>query len=93
MLLIFLQHLIHQKNGSSGGNSMFSEHLIFVFQLKQYKKEVLEIILLLLFVSSFNLDAITNENNKDYNTKWSHRMLIIGPSRLGKTNALLNLTQ
>ena len=36
----------------------------------------------------FNLDAITNENNKDHK-KWPYRMLIIGPSGSGKTNALL----
>ena len=39
----------------------------------------------------FNLDAITNENNKDDNKKWLYRMLIIGPSGSGKTNTLLNL--
>ena len=39
----------------------------------------------------FHLDAITNENNKDDDKKWSYRMLIIGPSGSGKTNALLNL--
>ena len=39
----------------------------------------------------FNLDAVTNENNKDDNKKWPYRMLIIGPSGSGKTNALLNL--
>ena len=44
----------------------------------------------------FNLDAITNENNKDYNRKWPYipdhlyRMLIIGSSGSGKTNSLLN---
>ena len=41
----------------------------------------------------FNLDAITNKNNKDDDTKWPCRMLIIGPSGSGKTNALLNLIQ
>ena len=41
----------------------------------------------------FNLDAITNENNKDNNKKWSYRMLLIGPSGSGKTNGLLNLIQ
>ena len=41
----------------------------------------------------FNLDAITSENNKDHNKKWPYRMLIIGPSEAGKTNALLNLIQ
>ena len=45
----------------------------------------------------FNLDAITNENNKDHNKKWPcipdypYRILIIGSSGSGKTNALLNL--
>ena len=41
----------------------------------------------------FNLDAITNKNNKDDDRKWPYRMLIIGPSGPGKTNALLNLIQ
>ena len=45
----------------------------------------------------FNLDAITNENNKDHNKKWPYisdnpyMMLITGSSGSGKTNALLNL--
>ena len=44
-----------------------------------------------------NLDSITNENNKEHYEKWSfipdrpHRVLIIGGSGSGKTNALLNL--
>ena len=44
-----------------------------------------------------NLDDITNENNKEHNEKWSYipddpyRILIIGGSGSGKTNALLNL--
>ena len=41
----------------------------------------------------FNLDAITNENSKNDNKKWSYRMITIGPSGSGKTNALLNLIQ
>ena len=41
----------------------------------------------------FNLDAITNKNNKGDDKKWPYRMLIIGPSGSGKTNALLNLIQ
>ena len=36
----------------------------------------------------FNLDNVTSKND---DKKWPHRMLIIGPSRSGKTNALLNL--
>ena len=41
----------------------------------------------------FNLDAITNKNNKDDDKNWPYRMLIIGPSGSGKTNVLLNLIQ
>ena len=41
----------------------------------------------------FNLDTITNKNNKDDDKKWPYRMLIIGSSGSGKTNALLNLIQ
>ena len=45
----------------------------------------------------FNVDNITNKNNKDHNSKWPYipdhpyRMLIIGGSGSGKTNTLLNL--
>ena len=44
-----------------------------------------------------NLDSITNENNKGHNEKWPYipdhpyKILIIGGSGSGKTNALLNL--
>ena len=44
-----------------------------------------------------NLDSITNENNKKRNEKWPYipdhpyRILIIGGSESGKTNALFNL--
>ena len=41
----------------------------------------------------FNLDAITNKNNKDDDKKWPYRMFIIGTSGSGKTNALLNFIQ
>ena len=47
----------------------------------------------------FNLDRITNENNIEHNEKWRYisdhpyRMLIIGSSGSGKTNALPNLTK
>ena len=45
----------------------------------------------------FNLDNITNENNKEHNKKrpfipdHPYRMLLIGGSGLGRTNALLSL--
>ena len=44
----------------------------------------------------FNLEDITNKNNKEHNEKWpyvsdhAYRILIIGGSGLGKTNTLLN---
>ena len=41
----------------------------------------------------FNLDAITNKNDKYDDKNWPYRMLIIGPSGSGKTNTLLNLIQ
>ena len=41
----------------------------------------------------FNLDVITNKNNKHDDNNRPFRMLIIGPSGSGKTNALLNLIQ
>ena len=41
----------------------------------------------------FNLDAITNKNNKDDEKKWPYSVLITGPSGSGKNNALLNLIQ
>ena len=41
----------------------------------------------------FNLDAITNKNNKNDDKNWPNRMLIIGLSGSRKTNALLNLIQ
>ena len=45
----------------------------------------------------FNVEGITNENNKERNGKWPYIpdypyiILIIGGSGSGKTNALLNL--
>ena len=41
----------------------------------------------------FNMDAITNKNNKDIDKKWPYRILITGQPGSGKTNALLNLIQ
>ena len=45
----------------------------------------------------FNLDDIAKEHNKEHNLKWKYildnpyRMLIIGGSRSGKRNTLVNL--
>ena len=45
----------------------------------------------------FHLDDVTNESKKKHKKKWSlipdhhYRILIIGGSGSGKTNALLNL--
>ena len=45
----------------------------------------------------FNLDLITNKDSKEHNKKWPfipdhpYRILIIGGSGSGKTNALFNL--
>ena len=45
----------------------------------------------------FNLDDITNENNKEHNKEWPfvpdylYRILIIRGSGSGKTNTLVNL--
>ena len=38
-----------------------------------------------------NFDDFANENKIQHNSKWSHRILIIGGSGTEKTNALLNL--
>ena len=44
-----------------------------------------------------NLDSIFDENNKEHNEKWPHipdhpyRIMIIGGSGSGKTNALINV--
>ena len=44
-----------------------------------------------------NLDSTINKNNKKHNEKWlyipdhPYRILIIGGSRSGKTNTLINL--
>ena len=41
----------------------------------------------------FNLDVITNKNNRNDDKNWPYRILNIGPSGSGKTNALLSLIQ
>ena len=38
-----------------------------------------------------NLDNIVSNKNENKDNNWSLRMLIIGPSRSGKTNVLLHL--
>ena len=49
MLSIFLQHLIHYKMEAHVVILCLINAKFFVFQLKHYKKEVFEIIFLLLF--------------------------------------------
>ena len=50
-----------------------------------------------MYYKMINLDRVTNENNKEHKEKWQYfpdhpyRILIIGGSGSGKTNALLNL--
>ena len=50
-----------------------------------------------LYYKMINLDSITNKNNKKHNEKWlyipdhPYKILIIGGSGSGKTNASLNL--
>ena len=47
----------------------------------------------------FNFDCITKEDMKEHNPNWAenpdhpYRILIVGGSGSGKTNALLNLTR
>ena len=54
-------------------------------------------VIIIIHYKIFDLHDITNENNKDHNEKWSYipdhpyKILIIGGSGSGKTNALLNL--
>ena len=54
-------------------------------------------IVIIIHYEMIKLDSITHENNKERNEKWPHipdhpyRILIIGASGSGKTNALLNL--
>ena len=68
------------------------------FQWIYYKMEVLETVFILPFYpkKSYNIVDITNENNKEHNSRWQYipdhpyRMLIIADSGSGETNALFN---
>ena len=75
-----------------------------VFQCTSCKMEVLwkrfefSLELSLLFITKmYNLDNITNKDNKEHSEKWPYipdhpyRILIIGGSGSGKTNAWLHL--
>ena len=54
-------------------------------------------VVIIMHYKMINLDSITNEKNKKHNEKWPYipdhpyRILIIGGSESGKTNALINL--
>ena len=51
----------------------------------------------MIILQMINLDNFVNNNNEEHNEKWAYipdhpyRILIIGSSGSGKTNALLNL--
>ena len=57
---------------------------------------VFDIAVIFIHYKMINLDNITNKNNKEHNEKWPYipdhpyRILIIGGSGSGKTNALIN---
>ena len=63
------------------------------------KSCLIQNLLVVIFIhyKMINLDSITNENNKENNEKWPYipdhpyKILIIGGSGSGKTNALVNL--
>ena len=83
----------------------FNEYIIKWKFLKQYfyfffASKIYFYIICISFLQqtkNFILDDFTNENNEDHNKKWSYvpyqlcRMLIIGGSGSGKTNALLSI--
>ena len=68
------------------------------FQWMYYKMEVLETVFILLFYpkKSYNVVDITNENNKEHNSRWQYipdhpyRMLMTAGSGSGETSALFN---
>ena len=88
---------------------MFLKRLIWFFNVSVIKRKFFEIVYNIglkfnslqngdsyTFQKMFNLDGITNENNKEHNEKWPHildhpyRMLITRDSGSGTTNDLLN---
>ena len=70
-----------------------------MFQMKNFDNRdlVFDSAVIFKYYKMINLDSMTNENNKEHNEKWPyipdspHRILIIGGSGSGKTNACLNL--
>ena len=56
-----------------------------------------DIVVIFVHYKMINLERITNKNNKKHDEKWPYipdhpyRILIIGGSESGKTNALFNL--
>ena len=107
---LFLLHLIFHKKEVQKANQCFLSVWFLVFQCTYYKMEVLWYTLRYLdeiqfsselslsyITKMFNLDSITNENNKEDNQKWPYisdhpyTVLITGGSGSRKTNTLLNL--
>ena len=71
---------------------------MFIICAKSFSKDsVFDAAVIFIHYKMVNLDTITSENNKEHNKKWPYipdhpyRILIIGGSGSGKTNALLNL--
>ena len=110
--MICFHYISSSWEGSLESKQMFFKRLIFGFSMRllsngsSLKYSVtpgwdltfsLTAIIILYITKMFNLDDITNENNKEHNEKYPYtpdhpyRILIIGGSESGKTNSLFNL--
>ena len=78
---------------------LFSRSLLAsIFNKTRLKRDlVFHVVVIFIHYKMINLDSMTSENNKELNEKWPYvpdhpyRILIIGSSRSGKTNTLINL--
>ena len=110
--MICFHYISSSWEGSLESKQMFFKRLIFGFSMfllsngSSLKYSVtpgwdltfsLTAIIILYITKMFNLDDITNENNKEHNKEWPfvpdylYRILIIRGSGSGKTNTLVNL--